>query len=235
MTSTFTTTGATAHSTTVTGLTNGGSYSFFVRCQDAAANPNTNDFTISFSVAQPADVGLVAAYSFNEGTGTTVADASGRGHTGTISGATWSTQGRFGNALSFDGVNDMVTVNSTALLGLTTGMTLEAWVFPTAQGALWRNVIIKERAGGEVYNLYSNIDTAKPTVYVVRASAPTAPLDAPGSCPAPRQHVEPSGRDVRRHHAASVRQRRAGGQPRRQRRAADLDGRPADRRQQYLG
>ena len=45
------TTGATAHSTTVTGLTNGGSYSFFVRCQDAATNANTNDFTISFSVA----------------------------------------------------------------------------------------------------------------------------------------------------------------------------------------
>src|SRR6185295_14728261 len=72
MTNTFSTTGGTAHSTTVTGLTNGGSYSFFVRCQDAAANANTNDFTISFSVAQPA--GLLAAYSFNEGTGTTSAD-----------------------------------------------------------------------------------------------------------------------------------------------------------------
>ena len=55
MTNTFATTGGTAHSTTVTGLTNGGSYSFFVRCQDAAANANTNDFTIGFSVAQPAD------------------------------------------------------------------------------------------------------------------------------------------------------------------------------------
>ena len=55
MTNTFSTTGATAHSTTVTGLANGGSYSYFVRCQDTAANANTNDFTISFSVAQPAD------------------------------------------------------------------------------------------------------------------------------------------------------------------------------------
>jgi hypothetical protein len=79
----------------------------------------------------------------------------------------------------------MVTVNSTALLGLTTGMTLEAWVFPTAQGTLWRNVIIKERPGGEVYNLYSNIDTATPTVYVVRASAPTAPISAAGTAQLP--------------------------------------------------
>ena len=55
MINTFATTGAAAHSTMVTGLTNGGSYSFFVRCQDAAANANTNDFTIGFSVALPAD------------------------------------------------------------------------------------------------------------------------------------------------------------------------------------
>src|SRR5207344_1605277 len=55
ITNTFSTTGGTAHSTSVTGLANGGSYSYFVRCQDAAANANTNDFTISFSVAQPAD------------------------------------------------------------------------------------------------------------------------------------------------------------------------------------
>ena len=42
--------------------------------------------------------------------GTTTADASGRGNTGTLSGATRNTGGRFGGALSFDGVNDWVTV-----------------------------------------------------------------------------------------------------------------------------
>jgi hypothetical protein len=52
MPSTFTTTGSTAHATIVSGLTNGGSYSYFVRCQDPAGNPNSTDFTISFSVAQ---------------------------------------------------------------------------------------------------------------------------------------------------------------------------------------
>jgi hypothetical protein len=185
MPSTFTTTGATAHSTTVTGLANGGSYSYHVRCQDGAGNPNTSDFTLSFTVASTADPSLVAAYGFNEGTGSTVADASGRGHTGTITGATWTTQGRFGSALSFDGVNDWVTVNHSALLSLTTGMTLQAWVFPTAQGSAWRNVIIKERPGGEVYNLYSNTDAARPTVYVVRAAAPGVPLDAAGTAQVP--------------------------------------------------
>ena len=50
---TFSTTGGTTHSTTITGLTNGSSYNYYVRCQDAAGNPNTSDYTISFSIAAP--------------------------------------------------------------------------------------------------------------------------------------------------------------------------------------
>jgi hypothetical protein len=47
----FTTTGGTAHSTNVSGLTSGGSYSYYVRCQDGSGNANTDDFLIAFSVA----------------------------------------------------------------------------------------------------------------------------------------------------------------------------------------
>jgi hypothetical protein len=105
---------------------------------------------------------------------------------GTISGATWNTQGKFGNALSFDGVNDWVTVADANALDLTTGMTLEAWVFPTANGAgAWRNVIIKERPNGEVYNLYANTTGNVPQVYVVRAAQTGAPLAATGSAMVP--------------------------------------------------
>jgi hypothetical protein len=71
-------------------------------------------------------------------------------------------------------------------LDFTTGMTLEAWVYPTASGSgSWRNVIIKERAGGEVYNLYGNADTDAPTAYVVRGAAPGVPLDARGTSSLP--------------------------------------------------
>ncbi len=45
--------GTTSHSDTVTGLTNGGSFSYYVRCQDATPNTNSDDYTISFSVANP--------------------------------------------------------------------------------------------------------------------------------------------------------------------------------------
>src|SRR6266480_1413813 len=99
---------------------------------------------ISPANAQP---GLVAAYSFNEGSGTTVADVSGNNNTGTLSGATWTTAGRYGNALVFNGTNASVTVPNAASLGLTTGMTLEAWVYPTATPTGWRAVIDKNVDG----------------------------------------------------------------------------------------
>src|SRR5947209_5299085 len=50
-----------------------------------------------------ASPGLVAAYGFDEGSGTRVADASGNGNSGTISNATWSTAGKYGGALQFNG------------------------------------------------------------------------------------------------------------------------------------
>ncbi len=55
MTNTFASTGTTSHSTPVSGLSNGNAYSFFTRCQDGSGNANTSDYTIAFSVAQPAD------------------------------------------------------------------------------------------------------------------------------------------------------------------------------------
>jgi len=92
--------------------------------------------------ATPA-TGLVAAYGFNEGNGTVVNDASGNGNNGTINGATWTTSGKYGNALNFNGSNALVTINNAASLQLTTGMTLEAWVYPTVTGPWWGDVIYK--------------------------------------------------------------------------------------------
>ena len=53
MANTFSTTGTTSHSTTVSGLENGGIYTYYVRCEDAASNANPDDYPITFSVAEP--------------------------------------------------------------------------------------------------------------------------------------------------------------------------------------
>ena len=159
----FTTTGGTAHSTAITGLADGVSYGHFVRCQDLIGNANTDDFVIAFSVASagPGHAGLVAAYGFNEGAGTSVGDASGHGHTGVISGAAWTPLGRFGGALAFDGANDWITVGDSSLLDLTTGMTLEAWVFPTTSTGV-RDILIKEGTNVDIYNLYARNGAGRP-------------------------------------------------------------------------
>src|SRR5579884_2652888 len=105
--------------------------------------------------------GLVAAYSFNEGFGSTVADASGNGNTGTISGAAWTTSGRYGSALSFNGTNAWVTVNDAAALDLTAAVTLESWVNPSVV-TNWQAVVIKERPGGLSYAIYANSSNNRP-------------------------------------------------------------------------
>ncbi len=149
-----------------------GSHMLAAVARDAAGN-RTTSAQIGVSVSNgspsppppPSSSGLVGAYSFNAGSGTTAADSSGRNNTGTLSGATWSTQGRYGSALSFDGVNDMVTIADAASLDLTTGLTLEAWVRPTALSG-WRTVIMKEVSGGLAYTLYAHDDAPRPAAYV---------------------------------------------------------------------
>ena len=44
---------------------------------------------------------------------------------------------------SSNGSDAMVTVPDSASLDLSTGMTLEAWVYPTAALSGWRDVIFK--------------------------------------------------------------------------------------------
>ena len=87
--------------------------------------------------------GLVAAYSFSAGSGSVLADVSGNGNNGTITNATWTTSGKYGDALVFNGTNARVNINDSASLHLTTGMTLEAWVNPSTVNSNWRDVIYK--------------------------------------------------------------------------------------------
>jgi hypothetical protein len=86
----------------------------------------------------------VAAYAFDEGSGTSAFDVSGNANTGTVSDTLWSTSGRYGNALSFNGSSSIVRVNNSSSLNLTTGMTVEAWVQPTTPAPDVQVMIFKE-------------------------------------------------------------------------------------------
>jgi Concanavalin A-like lectin/glucanases superfamily/Abnormal spindle-like microcephaly-assoc'd, ASPM-SPD-2-Hydin len=123
-------------------------------------------FGINAAAATP---GLVAAYGFNEGSGAVISDSSGSGNKGTASNTSWSSNGKFGAALSFNGTNSWVTIPDSASLDLTNGMTLEGWVNPTILGTSsnsWRTVVIKEQPGGLIYALYANTDSVTPSGHV---------------------------------------------------------------------
>jgi PKD repeat protein len=127
----------------------------------------TSSSVLSINAFDPGS-GLVAAYGFEEGTGSTVSDLSGNGNPGAITGATWTTQGKYGNALSFDGTNSLVVVNSSSSLNMSSAMTQEAWVYPTLNQTTWSAVLHKQTdayylhvsspagsmipAGGAIYN-----------------------------------------------------------------------------------
>ena len=137
-----------------TSLAAGTTYRYQVRAVDAAGNLGPSSNVASATTATP-PVGLVAAYSFDEGSGSTVADASGFGNNGTVSATTWSTQGKFGNALSFNGTSSIVNIANSSSLQLGTAMTLEAWVNPAATSAAWRDVVYK---GNDNYYLMGTTD-----------------------------------------------------------------------------
>ena len=78
-----------------TGLQPATGYSYRVRATDASGNLSTySDPQSATTLAVSSS--LVAAYAFDEGLGTSVADASGKGNTGAVGSATWGAAGRFG-------------------------------------------------------------------------------------------------------------------------------------------
>jgi len=110
--------------------------------RDAAGNSQTD--TITVTVDNSAFRAPVASWAFEEGTGSTAADATGKGHDGSVTGASWTTQGRYGNALEFHGGSDVVLVADTADLDLSNAMTLSAWVYPTVQPSGWKTIVAKD-------------------------------------------------------------------------------------------
>ncbi|MFZ2521901.1 MAG: PQQ-dependent sugar dehydrogenase [Minisyncoccia bacterium] len=141
-----------------TATTTQGAHILTARARDVAGNVSTSSpININVNNSIP---GLVAAYSFNEGFGTSLYDVSGNLNLGTIDGATWTLTGKYGNALIFDGSNDWVTVADSNSLDLTNSITIEAWVNPSILPKGWRTIVAKEQNDGLMYYLYASSRSA---------------------------------------------------------------------------
>ena len=106
--------------------------------------------------------GLVAGYAFDEGGGTSAANAVGGGLVGTLmGGASWGA-GRNGGAVLLDGVNDFVELGNPVQLQFTGSMTVSAWVnsaaFPVDDAA------IVSKRGSVGYQLDATVDRGPRTI-----------------------------------------------------------------------
>jgi glucose/arabinose dehydrogenase len=140
-----------------------GTHTLTAVAKDAAGNARTAT-NVSVTVNNVTGAAApVLALGFNDATGTTARDSSPSANNGTLSGPVWNTGGKFGGALSFDGINDWVTVADANSIDLTTALTLEAWVKPKVVGT-FDSVMVKEKAGDAVYDLYATSSTKRPVV-----------------------------------------------------------------------
>ncbi|MEN6424783.1 MAG: LamG domain-containing protein, partial [Phycisphaerales bacterium] len=103
---------------------------------------------------------LIGHWRLDEGTGGQVVDATGRGHDGTINGATWSSPGSNGKrtCLLFDGSNDVVVVPHADDLrfGANAAYTIAAWVNMTIRPGHWSGIVTKGRDSSNWYGIWVN-------------------------------------------------------------------------------
>jgi Concanavalin A-like lectin/glucanases superfamily/Divergent InlB B-repeat domain len=131
----------------------------------------------------PAPSGLVAAYAFREGSGSFTADSSGSGNAGTISSAAWTSQGKFGSALLFNGISSYVNVGNAPSLQITGSMTVSAWIKATSWQFSQTAIVSKRTTGGYGFQLDTSSDTGARTTSFKLTSPTGATVARYGATP----------------------------------------------------
>ncbi len=120
----------TFHSQTLTGLASNTTYHYRVKSRDAAGNlAVSGDYTFTTSSGLDIATGLVAAYAFDEGAGSTTADSSVYANTAILNGTKWTANSRYGYALSFNGNNSFVSAVASEMPDLGGPKTIACWVY----------------------------------------------------------------------------------------------------------
>ncbi|CAN7243501.1 polysaccharide lyase family 8 super-sandwich domain-containing protein [Paenibacillus sp. LjRoot56] len=88
-----------------------------------------------------------AYWKFDENSGSTAADSTGNGHTGTLYNASFTSGGFAGGALSLNGTSSYVSVPDAAELDFTNKFKLDTWIrFSTGAGTTTQKIIEKQGA-----------------------------------------------------------------------------------------
>jgi len=137
-----------------------GDVGFSGSAQVTVFNPTPGGGTsaaLTFTIAPPPpEAGLMAAYSMDEGAGTSLVDRSGQSNLGTLmNGTAWGT-GRNGGGITFDGINDYVIIPSSPTIDVSgTNLTVEFWTNVLSGGSTPDYVVIgKPWTSGQMNSPY---------------------------------------------------------------------------------
>jgi RHS repeat-associated protein len=141
-------------------------YNYRVRADDYAGNLSAYSSVASATtLSPPPGAGRVGAYAFSEGTGATTADSSGLGNNGTlVNGPVWTTAGKFGNALSFNGGTQSVDIGNAPSLQISGSMTLSAWIYSTAFPSNDAAIVSSTQAATAGFQLDTTADNGPRTI-----------------------------------------------------------------------
>lgn len=103
-------------------------------------------------------------WKLDEGSGTTTADASGSGNTGTLgtspANPAWGT-GKLGSALNFDGADDVVNAGSGTSLDNLTAVTVAAWIKADTLGEGGKGrIVVKGASVGPTAGWHLHVNTS---------------------------------------------------------------------------
>jgi hypothetical protein len=117
------------------------------------------------------DNGQVGIWHMTEGTGSTVADSTSKNNNGTITGAAWTSSGKIGKALSFDGTNDYADLPVSDITY--TAGTVLVWFNRTGPSISSFEMIAEEYVNGSRYYIVTD-----PSGNILFRSGPNVQVDA---------------------------------------------------------
>jgi hypothetical protein len=171
-----------------TGLSPDTQYTYHVQARDLSANHNTGGWSTSQSattdsVAIPIPI-PVGWWKLNEASGTTADDSAGTNN-GTVSGALWSS-GHLGNALSFDGVDDVVDiVTETGIANLPLAdFTVTFWMNWNPNPEEWFDTILGKYGNNAGWQIYLSRSSQTLNFYMILDGSSMAYESAVSSIPA---------------------------------------------------
>jgi hypothetical protein len=151
-------------STSLTNLVNTGSrnadaaglYHFTTRPDQQKETNSVVEIGFHYPAAGPPPQGLLGCWKLDETTGTVVKDSSANAFHGTLpNGGTW-TDGYLNSALSFDGVNDQVSVPDSPALRPTTAFSIAFWLKKNSEAAGYVRLAGKGATGPRNFGVWDD-------------------------------------------------------------------------------